>query len=109
MPRPNKNDLNDYRVVMGKLKDDWTYYIRSVPASDRFYATVSHPCGFDLPGGAPWFIADPTQIADPAHPTYQTIEEAEVAARRYVDILSGMPGYPDLDRMSARGFRPTTY
>jgi hypothetical protein len=105
----NKYNPNDARVASGKLKDGWTYDISSDPRSDRFCATVLHPYGDAASGGVPWPIEDPTSEADPAHPTYLTIEEAIVAARKYVDMLSELRGYPDPDKMSARGLRPTLW
>ena len=109
MPGLNKNDPNDYRVAIGKLKDGWAYDISSTPKTDRFCATVSHPYADGISGGATWPIEDPTQIADSAHPTYPTIEGADIAARRYVDLLSELRGYPDPEKMSARRFRPTIW
>ena len=107
-PKPglNTNNPNDFRVATGKLKDGWTYDIKGIPKTDRFCATVLHPCGDAASRGVPWPIEDPNLYADPAHPTYPTIEEAISAARGYVDTLSELPGYPDPDKMSARGFRP---
>ena len=103
MPGLNTNDPNDTRVATGKLKDGWTYDVRSIPKSDRFRATVLHPYGDAASGGTPWPIEDPTLSADPAHPIYPTVEEAVSAASQYVDRLSELPGYPDPDKMSARG------
>jgi hypothetical protein len=109
MPGLNKYDPNDTRVATGKLKDGWTYDISSIPRSDRFRATVLHPYGDAASGGVPWPIEDPSFEADPAHPTYITVEEAISAARGYVDRLSELRGYPDPDKMSARGLRPTLW
>jgi hypothetical protein len=109
VPGLNTNDPNDSRVAMGKIKDGWTYDIRSIPKSDRFCATVLHPYGDAASGGVPWPIEDPTVEADPEHPTYQTVEEAISAARGYVDRLSELRGYPDPEKMSARGLRPTLW
>ena len=106
VPGLNKNNPNDYRVAMGRLKDGWTYDVRSIPESDRFCATVLHPYGDATSGGVPWPIEDPTLTADSAHPTYLTVDEAVAAARAYVELLSELRGYPDPDKMSARGFRP---
>jgi hypothetical protein len=109
VPDLNTNDPNDTLVAMGKLKDGWTYDVRSIPKTNTYYATVLHPYGDAASGGAPWPIEDPTLSADSGHPTYPTIEEAASAARGYVDILSELPGYPDPDKMSTRGFRPTLW
>lgn len=109
MPGLNKSDPNDDRVATGKLKDGWTYDIRSIPSSDRFRATVVHPYGDAASGGVPWPIEDPDHNADPAHPTYATTEEAISAARGYVDRLSELRGYPNPEEMSARGLRPTLW
>lgn len=109
MPGLNTNDPNDTRVAMGKLKDGWTYQISSIPRSDRFCATVLHPYGDAPSGGVPWPIEDNGLDADPAYPTYPTIEEAISAARRYIDMLSELRGYPDPEKMSARGLRPTLW
>jgi hypothetical protein len=109
VPGLNKNNPNDTRVATGKLKDGWTYDVRSIPKSERFYATVLHPYGDAASGGVPWPIEDLTLSAESGHPTYPTIEEATSGARRYVDILSELPGYPDPDKMSTRGFRPTLW
>src|SRR5690349_17830641 len=107
------SDPNDSRVATGKLKDGWTYDIRSIPRSERFCATVVHPYGDAASGGVPWPIEDSAPgghpDADLAHPTYATIEEAISAARRYVDRLSELRGYPDPEEMSARGLRPTLW
>ena len=105
----NPQNSNDNKVAGGQLKDGWSYEIARVPKTSRFRATVTHPYG-DLPsGGTPWPIEDPDQDLDPAHPTYSTIEEAISATKRYVDALSELVGYPDPDKMSARGFRPTIW
>jgi hypothetical protein len=109
MPGLNKNDLDDSRVATGKLKDGWTYDIKSIPRSGRFLATVTHPYGDAATGGVPWPIEDPGFVADSAHPTYATIEEAISAARGYVGRLSDVRGYPDPEKMSARGLRPTLW
>ena len=109
MPGLNMNDPNDSRVATGKLKDGWIYDIRSIPKSDRFYATVLHPYGDAASGGVPWPIEDASCNIDPAHPTYTTIGEAISAARGYVDRLSELRGYPDPEKMSARGLRPTLW
>jgi hypothetical protein len=109
VPGLNTNDLNDSRVATGKLEDGWTYDIRSIPITNTFCATVLHPYGDASSGGVPWPIEDPTHYADPTHPTYLTIEEATSAARRYIEILSELRGYPDPDKMSARGFRPALW
>lgn len=109
MPGLNKNDSTDSRVATGKVKDGWTYDIRSIPRSDRFCATIVHPYGDAASGGVPWPIEDPGYVASPAHPTYTTIEEAISAARGYVDKLSELRGYPDPENMSARGLRPTLW
>lgn len=110
-PVPGLNTVNfdDTRVATGRLQDGWTYDIRSIPKTSRFSATVLHPYGDATSGGVPWPIEDPTHDADPAHPTYPTIEEAIVAARRYGDMLSELRGYPDPEKMSARGLRPTLW
>lgn len=109
MPGLNTINSNDTQVATGKLRDGWTYDIRSILKSDRFYATVLHPYGDAATGGTPWPIEDPTLSEDTGHPTYPTIEEAALAARGYVDLLSELPGYPDPDKMSTRGFRPTLW
>lgn len=109
MPGLNTNDSNDFRVAEGKLKDGWTYAIECVPKTDRFRATVLHPYGDAPSGGVPWPIEDPDQAVDPAHPTYPGISEAISAAEAYIDRLSQLRGYPDPDKMSARGLRPTLW
>jgi hypothetical protein len=105
----NEYDPDAAQVATGKLKDGWTYDIKSIPKSTRFGATVVHPYGDAPSGGVPWPIEDPGYVADPAHPTYATIEEAISAARGYVDKLSELRGYPDPEKMSARGLRPTLW
>lgn len=109
LPGLNTNDPNDIRVATGKLKDGWTYDIRSIPKTDRFCATVLHPYGDASSGGVPWPIEDPTFAEDPAHPTYPTIDAAVSAARAYIEILGELHGYPDPDKMSARGLRPALW
>ena len=109
MPGSDKYDSNDARVATGKLKDGWTYEVRSMPGTGTFCATVLHPYGDAASGGVPWPIEDPAFDADPMHPTYPTVEEAVSAARGYVERLSELHGYPDPDKMSARGFRPTLW
>jgi len=109
MPDLNTNDSNDYRVARGKLKDGWTFDIARIPIANRFRATVLHPYGDEPSGGVPWPIEDPSLEVDPAHPTYPTIDEAIAAAKEYVDKLSELRGYPDPDKMSARGFRPALW
>ncbi|MGA7732223.1 MAG: hypothetical protein WCD37_13245 [Chloroflexia bacterium] len=109
MPGLNESDPNDYRVARGKLKDGWTYNVERIPKTDRFRATVLHPYGDAPSGGTPWPIEDSSFNADPAHPTYPTVEEAISAAEGYVDRLSELRGYPDPDKMSARGFRPALW
>jgi hypothetical protein len=109
MPGLNTNDPNDYRVAIGKLKDGWSYHIERVPRTDRFRAAVLHPYGDAPSGGVPWPIEDPSLAIDPTYPTYPTIEEAISAAERYIDRLSELRGYPDPEKMSARGLRPTLW
>jgi hypothetical protein len=109
VPGLNKNNPNDLRVATGKLKDGWTYDISSVPKTDRFGATVLHPYSDAISGGVPWPIEDTSLDIDPTHPTYLTIEQALAAARAYVDRLSELRGYPNPDKMSARGLRPTLW
>jgi hypothetical protein len=109
MPGLNTSNPNDFRVAMGKLSDGWTYDIERIPKSERFRATVVHPYGSAASGGVPWPVEDPGADVDPTYPTYTTIEEAVLAATRYVEALSHLPGYPDPDKMSARGFRPTLW
>ena len=109
MPGLNINNPNGNKVAAGPLKDGWSYEIQRVPKSDRFRATVVHPYGDQLSGGTPWPTEDPDLDIDPAHPTYPTIEEAISAAHRYIDTLSELAGYPDPDKMSARGLRPTLW
>jgi hypothetical protein len=74
-----------------------------------FRVTVLHPYGDAPSGGVPWPIEDPTMGDHSAHPTYATVEEAIAAAHRYVEALSELRGYPDPDKMSPRGFRPTLW
>jgi hypothetical protein len=109
MPGLNANNPTDLRVAGGKLKDGWTYDIERIPRTDRFRATVLHPYGDDPSGGVPWPIEDPGAAPDPAHPTYPTVEHAITAAQEYIDRLSQLRGYPDPDKMSARGLRPTIW
>lgn len=111
MPGLNVKSPNDRRIAGGSLKDGWTYDIESVPKTGRFRATVIHPYGDAPSEGAAWPIEDPivSADADPAHPTYATVEEATSAAVRYVDLLSDLRGYPDPALMSAKGFRPTIW
>jgi hypothetical protein len=101
---PNSADV--LRVAGGKLQDDWTYSIERIPRTDMFRVWVLHPYGDAQSGGTPWPIEDPDSDADPAYPTYASIEDATAAAKRYVDLLSNLAGYPDPDKMSARGLRP---
>lgn len=109
MPGLNTNDPNDHRVAIGKLKDGWTYDIERIPRTDAFRATVMHPYGSAASGGVPWPIEDPSRDVDPTYPAYTSIEEAIAAAEGYVEALSELPGYPDPDKMSSRGFRPTLW
>jgi len=103
------NNPSDLRMASGRLEDGWTYDVERIPKSESFRAIVVHPYGNAPTGGVPWPIEDPTVDGDSAHPTYPTIEEAISAAIRYVDLLSNMQGYPDPDKMSARGLRPTIW
>ena len=105
----NLNNPNDYRVAIGNLKDGWTYSIERIPKTSRFRATVLHPYGDAPAGGVPWPIEDPDLGLEAAHPTYPTIEEAISAAEGYVNRLGEIPGYPDPDKMSARGLRPALW
>jgi len=109
MPDLNAHGSNYDGVTGGKLKDGWTYDIERIPKSNGFRATVLHPYGDAASGGTPWPIEDPSAEADPAHPSYPTIDEAISAAARYVDMLSEVRGYPDPDKMSARGLRPALW
>ena len=109
MPGLNTNEPNDYRVAWGKLKDGWTYDIERMPKTNRFRATVLHPYGAAPVGGVHWPIEDSSLDAESAHPTYPTVEEAISAAEKYVVMLSELRGYPDPDKMSPRGFRPTIW
>lgn len=111
MPGLNINNPNDHLIAGGNLQDGWTYDIERIPVTGRFRATVIRPYGDAPSGGTPWPIEDPAVAgdADPAHPTYATVDEAISAVRRYVELLRDMPGYPDPDLMSARGFRPTIW
>lgn len=109
MPGLNTNDPNDHRVAQGKLKDGWTYAVERIPKTDKFRASVLHPYGDAPTGGSSWPIEDPRLDIDPAHPTYLTVEDAITAAQQYVDRLSELKGYPDPDKMSARGFRPALW
>ena len=107
----NTTGPDEFRKIVGNLKDGWSYEIRRVARSERFSATVVRAYGDAPTGGSPWPIEDPSIAdgTDPAHPTYATVEEALAAAERYVLILSDLPGYPDPAKMSARGFRPTIW
>ncbi len=109
MPESNTTNPKNLRVASGALRDGWTYDVQSIPTTNRFRATVSHPYGDDPSGGTPWPIEDSSFDADPPHPTYATVEAAVSAADRYVDRLSELKGYPDPDKMSTRGFRPTIW
>jgi hypothetical protein len=109
MPGLNTNDPDDRRVAVGRLKDGWTYDIELVPKTDRYRATVVHPYGEAASGGTPWPIEDPSLSVNSTYPTYATVAQAISAAQEYVDLLSDLPGYPDPDKMSARGFRPTLW
>ena len=105
----NTNELNGYRFASGTLKDGWTYDIERMPKTNRFRAIVLHPYGDAPSGGVPWPIEDPSLDVVSAHPTYLTVEEAILAAEKYVDMLSELRGYPDPDKMSPKGFRPTIW
>lgn len=95
--------------TQGELKDGWIYSIEPLPGSSRLRVTVVRPYGDASTGGVPWPIEDPGSQLDSAHPTYATVEEAVRAAEAYVDLLAEVHGYPDTDKMSARGFRPALW
>lgn len=109
MPDLKLNKPDNYRVAAGKLRDGWTYEVERVGHTERFRATVLHPYGDALDGGVPWPIEDANDDSDSAHPTYPTIEAAIRAAEVYVNRLGEVRGYPDPDKMSARGLRPTLW
>lgn len=107
MPGLNMADTNGR--ASGSLKDGWRYQVERIPVTNRFHVTVVHPYGDEPSGGVPWPIEDPDATPDPAHPTYSTVEGAIAAARAYLERLSDLRGYPDPDKMSARGFRPALW
>jgi len=109
MPGLNTRNSNDHRVAIGNLKDGWTYSIERSSESSRFHATIFHPYGDAPSGGVPWPIEDQDLGLDSARPTYSTIQEAITASEKYVDRLSELRGYPDPEKMSPRGFRPTMW
>ena len=96
-------------ATRGELRDGWIYSIERIPGSSRFRATVIHPYGDALTGGVPWPIEDPRSHENPSYPVYETVEEAVRAAEAYVNMLADVHGYPDPDKMSARGFRPALW
>lgn len=108
MPDVSTNSRSDLRVAEGKLKDGWTYFVERIPKIGKFRAIVVHAYE-DASGGASWPIEDPSLDIDPMYPTYRTIEDAVAGAEGYVDRLSEVGGYPDPDKMSARGFRPALW
>ncbi|MDQ6694347.1 MAG: hypothetical protein M3014_07975 [Chloroflexota bacterium] len=105
----NTNKPSDPDVATGKLRDGWTYRIERIPIKNSFRVTVLHPYGDALSGGVPWPIEDPSLDVDPSYPTYPTVEEAISAAEGYLDRLSEVWGYPDPEKMSARGLRPALW